>query len=414
MILAGDFNSTIDKHGSTSQNNTSRALATLIRGCDLFDVWDTTQNRTGYTYSASNTASIIDGIYVLKRLYSRKTGVERVATAFTNHLAVVLRLVIDAPLPIRGRSYWRMNSSLLQSEALGKETDDQWHTCAQHKRHYNNCVTWWEKYVKNMLRQLFIKQGTSRRRALRQMEDFYYRASYDALEEERKDETTIIALKRLKAKIVNLYSVNKKRLLIDAGEQYTTMDEEPTIYHLLKQWKRQTSRMVIWILDADETVQKSATGILPTFATYMRNKYDTLAVNDNQIRDPLAHMKTRLPPETNADLEAPITMDKMEMVVRQGKNAKTPGHDGISHDFLKHKWKTIRHDLLQILNDVYVGKDILHSQTHGIIVCVPKKIQPVRPHEYRALMLLNADFKLLSRILANRLKKWRKDLLHSS
>jgi endonuclease/exonuclease/phosphatase family metal-dependent hydrolase len=90
MILAGDFNSTIDKRDSTSQNSTSRALATLIRGCDLCDMWDSAQNRTGYTCYASKAASRIDRIYVTARLYSRKTGVKRVAAAFTDHVAVVL------------------------------------------------------------------------------------------------------------------------------------------------------------------------------------------------------------------------------------------------------------------------------------------------------------------------------------
>lgn len=55
-ILAGDFNSVIDKRDSTSQNNTSRALATLIRGCDLRDVWDTIQNQTGYIFYAHKAA----------------------------------------------------------------------------------------------------------------------------------------------------------------------------------------------------------------------------------------------------------------------------------------------------------------------------------------------------------------------
>ena len=101
------------------------------------------------------------------------------------------------------------------------------------------------------------------------MEDFYYRAIYDSLREERNDETTIKALRRLKGKIVNLHSINKKRLLIDAGEQYTTMDEEPTICHLLKRWKRQTSRMVVRIFGSDVTIHTAATGILHTFAKYM-------------------------------------------------------------------------------------------------------------------------------------------------
>jgi hypothetical protein len=54
----------------------------------------------------------------------------------------------------------------------------------------------------------------------------------------------------------------------------------------------------------------------------MRNKFDTLTLNENQIRDLLRHMKTRLLPEANVELEAPITMEEMEMAVRQGKNAK--------------------------------------------------------------------------------------------
>jgi len=132
MILAGDFNTTINKSDSTGQNNTGRALATLTRGCYLCDVWDTAQNSTGYMYYVPKAASTIDRIYVTARLYTRKTGVERVAAAFTDNLAAVLRLAIEAPLPVRGRSYWRMNSSLLQSEAFGKEIDEQWHTWQQH------------------------------------------------------------------------------------------------------------------------------------------------------------------------------------------------------------------------------------------------------------------------------------------
>lgn len=76
-----------------------------------------------------------------------------------------------------------MNYSLLQSETFEKEIDDQWRTWQQHKRHYNNYVTWWGTYVKKKLGMLFIKEGTNRRRDLRQMEDFYYHAMYDALRE---------------------------------------------------------------------------------------------------------------------------------------------------------------------------------------------------------------------------------------
>jgi len=118
------------------------------------------------------------------------------------------------------------------------------------------------------------------------------------------------------------------------------------------------------------------------------NKCDTLTIDEDLTRDLLAHMKTRLPPEANVEIQATISMEEMEMAIRQGKSAKAPGHVGIRHDFLKRKLKTIGHDLLQIVNDMYVGKAILDSQKHGIFVCVPKKRQPERPEGYRALTLL--------------------------
>jgi hypothetical protein len=39
-------------------------------------------------------------------------------TTFTDHFAVVLKLVIDEPLPLRERGYWKMNVLLLREAAF--------------------------------------------------------------------------------------------------------------------------------------------------------------------------------------------------------------------------------------------------------------------------------------------------------
>ena len=55
---------------------------------------------------------------------------------------------------------------------------------------------------------------------------------------------------------------------------------------------------------------------------------------------------------------------------------------------------------------------ILDTQKHGIVVCLPKTHKPVHPEVYRPLTLLNAGYKFLSGIIANRLCPWINDLLH--
>ena len=63
---------------------------------------------------------------------------------------------------------------------------------------------------------------------------------------------------------------------------------------------------------------------------------------------------------------------------------------------------------------MFIDGDILDSQKHGMLVCLPKTTKPARPEDYRPLTLLNTDFKLLARIIANRIRPWISDLMHPS
>ena len=62
------------------------------------------------------------------------------ATAFTDHLAVVPRLAIDIPLPLSGRGYWRMNVSFLNEKTFRGVLQKQWSRWQQHKKFYPNRV----------------------------------------------------------------------------------------------------------------------------------------------------------------------------------------------------------------------------------------------------------------------------------
>jgi len=49
---------------------------------------------------------------------------------------------------------------------------------------------------------------------------------------------------------------------------------------------------------------------------------------------------------------------------------------------------------------MFMDEKLMDSQKHGIIICLKKIPQPTQPEDYRPLTLLNADFKLLARIIA--------------
>jgi len=65
---------------------------------------------------------------------------------------------------------------------------------------------------------------------------------------------------------------------------------------------------------------------------------------------------------------------------------------------------------LEIMNQMFMDEKLMDSQKHGIIVCLKKIPRPTRPEDHRPLTLLNADFKLLARIIANRIRPWINNL----
>jgi endonuclease/exonuclease/phosphatase family metal-dependent hydrolase len=90
LLLAGDFNCTIKKEESTGKRNPSRALEQLISSFHMHDAWEQNAGDKGCTHHTSTGATRLDRIYISHSMKAYKTGVETVAAAFTDHMAVVI------------------------------------------------------------------------------------------------------------------------------------------------------------------------------------------------------------------------------------------------------------------------------------------------------------------------------------
>ena len=73
----------------------------------------------------------------------------------------------------------------------------------------------------------------------------------------------------------------------------------------------------------------------------------------------------------------------------------------------------VKLDLLHILNSTFLSEVIVGNQLQGHIVCLPKKA-PAKRINYRPLTLMNTDYKILTRIVANRLRTCLPSIIHPS
>jgi hypothetical protein len=92
------------------------------------------------------------------------------------------------------------------------------------------------------------------------------------------------------------------------------------------------------------------------------------------------------------------------MYYKKIRRNKTPGSDGIGWEFYKTNWSIIKEDLHDILNEMYIKNTVTAQQKHGLIVCLSKYEGAQKPTDFRPITLLNVDYKILAKILANRLR----------
>ena len=54
------------------------------------------------------------------------------------------------------------------------------------------------------------------------------------------------------------------------------------------------------------------------------------------------------------------------------------------------------------------------QQKHGVISCLPKSSDPTTPADFRPITLLNTDYKIMVRVIVNRLRPMMEVILHPS
>ena len=85
-------------------------------------------------------------------------------------------------------------------------------------------------------------------------------------------------------------------------------------------------------------------------------------------------------------------------------NKKSPGSDGLTKEFYLTFWEDLKEDLCEMMNNTYLKEELCESQKEAIVKLIYKKGCPRELKNWRPISLLNIDYKILSKILANRLK----------
>ena len=93
---------------------------------------------------------------------------------------------------------------------------------------------------------------------------------------------------------------------------------------------------------------------------------------------------------------------------------KAPGPDGLSVEFYTQCWPIVKHDFVNLLNQMYSTQSIDNKTKSGFITLIHKKGPKTEISNYRPTSLLNYDLKIFTKCLTNRLKPLMTNLSHEN
>ncbi|GAU23029.1 hypothetical protein TSUD_336770 [Trifolium subterraneum] len=143
----------------------------------------------------------------------------------------------------------------------------------------------------------------------------------------------------------------------------------------------------------------------PELCEVARNYFDQLFKAKTAAHDSiLALMVPKITIEDNARLVAPITKEELKAALFQMHPDKSPGPDGFNPAFYQHFWELCGNDIYEAVQE-WLNRGFFPSSLNETNIClIPKCENPISMKDMRPISLCNVLYKVVSKLLANRLK----------
>nr|KYP51642.1 Transposon TX1 uncharacterized [Cajanus cajan] len=107
----------------------------------------------------------------------------------------------------------------------------------------------------------------------------------------------------------------------------------------------------------------------------------------------------------NEMLAAPFEEDEIRNAVWECGSSKCPGPDVFNFKFIKAFWETLNVDICRFMSEFHANGKFPRGSNSTFISLIPKKANPQNLEDYRPISLVGCMYKILSKVLANRIKR---------
>ena len=178
-------------------------------------------------------------------------------------------------------------------------------------------------------------------------------------------------------------------------------DKNTKIFHQrASQWRRKNH--ISGIQDVDGSWKTSEDQITQVAESYFQNLFTS--ENPMNMESVLDVVDKRFTTEMNSSLLQRYTAEEVRQALFQLHPSNSPGPDGMSPFFFQKFWNIVGSDVTEAILSVLNSGHMLRKMNFTHIVLIPKKSDLLLMADYRPISLTNVVSRILSKVMANRLK----------
>lgn len=422
MVIAGDFNMVetpkLDFSGevNTRHSENAKVMDIFSKQMMIHDLVDTYRvlhkDKREYSFVQPNSGSgsRIDRIY----LPTKKSSNIREAVIYPKFLTnsidhKLIFITYNSKTSRKKETYTKLNPIYLEDENFNLILENTILDQKLLRANYRNSLDWWEDLKKRVIER-YKKYGKDDHFS----DEIRLRRLYHDLArpETPKDDKSLIWEE---IEIINNKKV-KRRFGATRDSFFKLSNFEKafvTTYTLDKIKDRDES-----LIDELET-ENSQTCDLDEIENQIRDFYSKLYSSDNpeetDIDNFLDMPLPKIPDNERGPLEGLVEVDEVKKAMIESNKGKTPGPDGIPLEFYQKFWPILGQEMTEVFNNIFLSNTAPGEFNHSVIKLIYKGKGPRKLlKNWRPISLLNSDYKILTKVLANRTASFLPDLINQA
>jgi len=402
IILLGDFNAVPEKKQPGTFLWNLKNLIENLNYIDCHEIYN--KSDIIYTYISQTGKSRIDRIYINNNLKELVKECGYNDYIQSDHRAVSIQIETEKikidkfPSP-----FWRMNISVLTDTDYEYNFKNTLREAIKEKKDSEDVLNWWSNTFKPKIKYMTIDFCKSQNKLEKSNKIFINNCLNQLAKEIADGKDSILEYNNLKKQECDNFEQKKQAISVTAKLTGQIEGEQVSVAHVINQNRRKNAKNRKELKSSDGTLKCEERDKEKIIYDY----YVKLYTLEKKNQDPSIYNQNinKIVNDTEAKhLTERLNLTEIKNAILDLKDGKSPGMDGLPVEFYKIFWEDLKDILLELYIFILDFNIMSKDQKTGAISLIHKSKDKNELDNWRPISLLCVDYKILAKILTNRIK----------